>query len=154
MAEIRLLRHAPWAPGLSLLGLGPNLQPTRGLKKLKLLLDQHSFWASNRSYKELRRMLFGSSLVISAWSGKRMVGFGRATSDGIFRAVLWDIVVPRDLQGKGIGKKIVKALMDSKKIRQVERVYLMTTHSADFYHQLDFENVTSQKLLLRKPNQK
>ena len=79
-----------------------------------------------------------------------MVGFGRATSDGIFRAVLWDIVVPKDLQGKGIGRKLVKAVMHCKKISKVERVYLMTTNSADFYRQLNFEEVSTQKLLYRR----
>ena len=150
MHDIHLLHHGPRAIGLSLFGLGPNLQPTRGLRKLKLLLDEHSFWASNRSYDQLRRLLFGSSVVISAWYGKRMVGFGRATGDGIFRAVLWDVVVPSDLHGKGIGKKVVKALLNSKKLKRVERIYLMTTNSADFYHQLEFKNVKTQKLLMRR----
>ena len=150
MNDIRLIEHAPGAPGLRWFGLGPNLQPANGLEKLKLLFDHHSFWAKQRSYKQLRQMLAGSSVIVTAWDGKQIVGFGRATSDGIFRAVLWDIVVLEELQGQGIGKKVLKSLFNSKAINQVERVYLMTTNGADFYRQLDFEDVTKQKLLWRR----
>ena len=45
MARIRLVEHAPGAPGLRWLGLGPHLKPTRGLLKLRRLLDKHAFWA-------------------------------------------------------------------------------------------------------------
>ena len=40
--------------------------------------------------------------------GKRLVGFGRATSDGFSRAVLWDIVVAGDLQGHGLGRWVIE----------------------------------------------
>ena len=79
-----------------------------------------------------------------------MVGFGRASSDGIYRAVLWDVVVAGDLQGRGLGRRVVEALLASPKLRKVERVYLMTTNSNGFYEQMGFDTVTSQHLLIRK----
>ena len=85
-------------------------------------------------------MLKGSTVVVSLWRGKRLVGFGRASSDGIYRAVLWDIVVAGDLQGRGLGRKVVEALLESPALRDVERLYLMTTNSASFYRQLSFSN--------------
>ena len=87
MTCIMLVRHGPGAPGLRLLGLGPRFLPCKGVLKLKRLLDKHAFWAKGRSDKQIRHLLAKSSVVISLWSGKRMVGFGRATSDGIYRAV-------------------------------------------------------------------
>ena len=151
MAERTLLLvHAPGAPGLRWLGLGPGLRPTRGLWKLQRLLDQHSFWAQGRSLNNLRRMLAGSAAVVSLWQGKRLVGFGRASSDGAFRAVLWDVVIPEDLQGQGLGRRLVEALLQSSRLRHVERTYLMTTNSAGFYAQLGFEPAPSQTLLVKK----
>ena len=79
-----------------------------------------------------------------------MVGFGRATSGGIYRAVLWDIVVAGDLQGLGLGRKVVEELLAAKKVRNVERVYLMTTNSSEFYMQLGFQKCDKQKLLIQK----
>ena len=147
--RIRLVRHAPGAPGLCLLGMGPGCRPTRGLLKLQRLFRKHAFWAQERTTADLRRMLTGSPVVVSLWRGKRLVGFGRASSDGIHRAVLWDIVVAGDLQGRGLGRQVVEALLDSPRLRRVERVYLMTTNSAGFYQQLGFSCAEPQKLMIR-----
>ena len=148
--RIRLVRHAPGAPGMRWLGLGPGGRPTRGLLKLQRLFHKHAFWARERSIRDLRRMLAGSNVVVSLWRGKRLVGFGRASSDGIHRAVLWDIVVAGDLQGRGLGRQVVEALLDSPALRDVERLYLMTTNSAGFYQQLGFTSAEPQQLLIRK----
>jgi ribosomal protein S18 acetylase RimI-like enzyme len=119
--------------------------------KLQRLLDKHAFWAQGRSHADLRRLLAGSAAVVSLWRGRRLVGFGRASSDGLCRAVLWDVVVAGDLQGRGLGRQVVEALLRSPRLQGVERVYLMTTNSAGFYEQLGFEQVESQKLLLKRP---
>ena len=129
--------------------MGAGLRPTRGLLKLRRLFQKHAFWAQQRNDAELRRMLRGSDVVVSLWRGKRLVGFGRASTDGMYRAVLWDIVVAGDLQGRGLGRKVVEALLSSPSLRNVERLYLMTTNSAGFYQQLGFKKVDSQQLLIR-----
>ena len=150
MTRYRLVEHASGAPGLRWFGMGPDLRPTRGLLKLQRLFDKHAFWAQQRNQRHLKRMLAGSTVVVSLWRGKRLVGFGRATSDGIHRAVLWDVVVAGDLQGRGLGRRVVEALLSTRSIRGAERIYLMTTNSAGFYEQLGFEAAQQQKLLIRK----
>ena len=149
MAALRLLIHAPGAPGLRCFGLGPGLRPSRGLGKLQRLFNKHAFWAQQRSHAQLRRLLAGSTVVVSLWQGKRLVGFGRASSDGIYRAVLWDVVVAGDLHGQGLGRRVVEALLAAPALRGVERVYLMTTNSAGFYRQVGFEEVAGQRLMRR-----
>ena len=147
--RFRLICHASGAPGLRLFGTGPGGRPTRGLLKLQRLFRKHAFWAQERSISDLRLMLRGSQVVVSLWRGKRLVGFGRASSDGIHRAVLWDVVVAGDLQGRGLGRRVVEALLENPKLRKVERVYLMTTNSSSFYKQLGFKSAKSQQLLIR-----
>ena len=149
-AHLHLVNHAKGAPGLRLLGSGPGLMPSRGLLKLQRLFHKHAFWAQQRSFAQLRRMLAGSSVVVSLWRGKRLVGFGRASSDGVYRAVLWDVVVAGDLQGRGLGRQVVEALLAAPEIQRAERVYLMTTNSSGFYQQLGFSSATPQKLLLHR----
>ncbi|MFM7674691.1 MAG: GNAT family N-acetyltransferase [Synechococcus sp.] len=139
--EIHLIRHR--AGGLRL-RRGPGQ-----LQQLQALLDGHSFWAQGRSPQQLRRMLAASQAVVSAWRGDQLVGFGRATSDGVFRAVLWDVVVAGDEQGQGLGRQVVEALLAAPALTGVERVYLMTTNSAGFYRQLGFETNSCQKLMRR-----
>ena len=151
MINLTLVQHAPGALGLRWLGLGPGLRPSRGLLKLQRLFNKHAFWAKQRSYQDLRLMLTGSTVVVTLWRGKRLVGFGRASSDGVYRAVLWDIVVAGDLQGRGLGRRVVEALVNHHRLKNVEKIYLMTTNSASFYQQIGFKFIQQQKLLIKKP---
>lgn len=78
------------------------------LDQLLLLLNRNAFWAQNRQRQEMERAVAHSHPVVSAWDGERLIGFGRATSDGVYRAVLWDIVVDHDYRRQGIGRKLVE----------------------------------------------
>tara|TARA_A100001388_G_scaffold254987_1_gene219128 strand:+ start:148 stop:603 length:456 start_codon:yes stop_codon:yes gene_type:complete len=150
MQEISLIKHFKGALGLRLFGLGPNLKPTNGLIKLKKLLDNNAFWAKNRKINDLKKCLASSDVIVSLWVDNEIVGFGRALTDGIYRGVLWDIVIDQNHQGKGYGKLIVKNLLSNKKIRNTKKLYLMTTNKKLFYSQLDFKEVISQDLLIRE----
>ena len=77
-----------------------------------------------------------------------MIGFGRATTDEIFRAVLWDVVVDKRFQKKGLGKKIVHTILLSPEVSKVEKVYVMTTNCKTFYSNLGFKIVQGQNLML------
>ena len=63
------------------------------IRDLQQLMQEHTFWGKGRSIADLRLMLRGSAAVVSLWQKNELVGFGRASSDGIYRAVLWDVVV-------------------------------------------------------------
>ena len=150
MKAISLIIHSKGAIGLRFLGLGPNLKPTNGLNKLQKLLDRNAFWAKNRTINDLKKCLANSDVIVSVWVGNEIVGFGRALTDGIYRGVLWDIVIDQNHQGKGFGSLIIKNLLSSKKIKNTKKLYLMTTNKKLFYTQLDFKEVTSQDLLIRE----
>ncbi len=150
MKEISLINHSKGALGLRFFGLGPNLKPNNGLYKLKKLLEDNTFWAKNRTIKDLKKCLANSDVIVSLWVGNEIVGFGRALTDGIYRGVLWDIVIDQKYQGKGFGKLIVNSLLSSKKIKNTKKLYLMTTNKKIFYSQLNFKEVTSQNLLIHE----
>ena len=150
MKEISLINHTKGALGLRVFGLGPNLRPINGLNKLQKLLDNNTFWAKNRTINDLKKCLAKSDVVISIWVGNEIVGFGRALTDGIYRGVLWDIVIDQNHQGKGFGKLIVNNLLSSKEIKNTKKIYLMTTNKKLFYSQFDFKEVISQNLLIRE----
>jgi N-acetylglutamate synthase-like GNAT family acetyltransferase len=149
VAPIQLIRHRSGAPGLRL-GLGPGLRPVGALDQLQGLLDRNSFWAQGRSHTALTTMLRDSAAAVSVWQDRQLVGFGRASSDSLFRAVLWDVVVDEAHQGCGLGRRIVTSLLEHPRLRRVERIYLMTSNSSGFYQQLGFETVSNQHLMLKK----
>tara|TARA_B100000073_G_C23717885_1_gene566607 strand:+ start:435 stop:896 length:462 start_codon:yes stop_codon:yes gene_type:complete len=150
MPKLRIINHSKGAPGLRLLGIGPNFLPCNGLSKLRKFLNENTFWAQNRKLQELKICLAKSDVVVSIWEDYEIVGFGRALTDGLFRGVLWDIVIHKDLQGKGYGKLIVSSLLNSKELKKTKKIYLMTTNQQDFYSKFGFTAVSSQKLLLKE----
>ena len=150
MEAISLIKHSNGAMGLRFFGLGPNLIPTNGLDKLQKFLDTNAFWAKNRTIRDLKKCLANSDVIVSLWFGNEIVGFGRALTDGIYRGVLWDIVIDQNHQGKGFGTLIIKNLLSSKKIKKTKKIYLMTTNKKLFYSQFNFKAVTSQNLLIHE----
>jgi N-acetylglutamate synthase-like GNAT family acetyltransferase len=150
MEEISLITHSKGAIGLRFFGLGPKFKPNNGLNKLQRLLDRNAFWAKSRTIDDLKKCLANSDVVVSLWIDNEIVGFGRALTDGIYRGVLWDIVIDQNHEGKGFGTLIVKNLLSSKKIKNTKKLYLMTTNKKRFYSQREFQEVTSQSLLVRE----
>ena len=150
MKGVSLINHSKGAIGLRFFGLGPNLKPINGLIKLQKLLDRNAFWAQSRTINDLKKCLANSDVIVSLWVGNEIVGFGRALTDGIYRGVLWDIVIDQNHQGKGFGTLIVKNLLSAKNIKNTKKIYLMTTNKKLFYSQFDLKEVTSQDLLIRE----
>ena len=150
MKKISLIKHTKGAFGLRLLGLGPNFKPINGLVKLQQFLNRNAFWAKDRTLNDIKKCLSNSDVIISIWDNNEIVGFGRALSDQVFRGVLWDIVIDENHQGKGYGKLVVETLLNSKKIRNTKKIYLMTTNKKLFYSQIDFKEITTQNLLIRE----
>ena len=150
MKDVFLIKHSRGAFGLRLFGLGPNFRPNKGLIKLQKFLNRNAFWAKDRKLNDLKKCLSNSDVIMSIWIGSKIVGFGRALSDGIYRGVLWDIVIDKNHQGKGYGKLIVKTLLNSPKLKHTKKVYLMTTDKKQFYSQIDFKDVITQNLLIRE----
>jgi len=115
---------------------------------LLALFNGNAFWAQNRDPKQMAQALAFSHPVVSVWDGERMIGFGRATSDGVYRAVIWDIVIDQDYRQRGLGRKLVETLIAHPHVQAVERVYLFSTHQQGFYERIGFVENTSSTLVL------
>ena len=50
-------------------------------------------WASNRDISGIEKMLANSFLTIGVWDDDRLIGFARVFSDGVYRALIDDVVV-------------------------------------------------------------
>ena len=135
------------ALGLRLLGLGPRYLPRKGLIQLQNLLNKNAFWARRRSQSDIKTMLSNSQVIVSLWRQQQMIGFGRALSDEIYRAVIWDVVIDQKYQYLGLGKKIIDSILENKKISKVKKIYLMTTNCKNFYLKMGFYPEENQSLM-------
>ncbi|NJL98975.1 MAG: GNAT family N-acetyltransferase [Synechococcaceae cyanobacterium SM2_3_2] len=119
------------------------------IDQVLILFKRNAFWAQERTDSDMERAFRHSHPVVTVWDGQRMVGFGRATTDTIYRAVLWDVVVDLDYRRLGIGRKLVETLISHPDVEGVERVYLFTTHQQGFYERIGFVENTSTTLVLK-----
>lgn len=118
------------------------------LTQLRELLNVTAFWARDRDEADLAIALANSRPTISAWDGDRLVGFARATSDGVYRAAIWDVAIHPDYQGAGLGRKLIHTVLSHPLLCRVERVYLTTTNQREFYERIGFEVNTTSTMVL------
>ncbi len=85
------------------------------------------------------QMFENSSLVLTAWHDGRLVGIARVLTDGVLYSYLCDLAVEPDVQGLGIGRRLIEAVL--KRCKGTELVLRDSDISAGFYARLGFERV-------------
>jgi GNAT superfamily N-acetyltransferase len=88
---------------------------------------------------DLQRSLTRSWHAISAFEGKRLIGFGRLLSDGVLYAVVFDVIVTPDRQRQGIGAGIMQRLLRRCEDHGIRDVLLFSARGTPaFYRKLGF----------------
>lgn len=105
-----------------------------------------SYWAANRT-EDLNRRAFENSVCVIALIDGKQVGFGRASGDRAIFARVSDIIVWPDHRGKGIGKAIVKALLDHPELATVDTWSLNTADAHGLYEQFGFKRVEHDRAM-------
>ena len=118
------------------------------LEQLNQLLQVSAFWAKSRSMEDMKIAIANSNPVVTVWDCKLLMGFARATSDGIYRAAIWDVVIHPDYRGCGLGRKLVETVLTHPQVNKVERVYLTTTNQQSFYERIGFEQNSTTTMVL------
>jgi len=107
-------------------------------EELRCLFLQTS-WAKDRSLEGVKLLLQNTAIfvVVRARSNRELIGFGRALSDGVYRALLDDIIISENFRKNGLGTKIVTELLWQ--LEDVEQIFLNTKpHLEGFYQQFSF----------------
>jgi N-acetylglutamate synthase-like GNAT family acetyltransferase len=118
------------------------------LLQLRELFNLTAFWAEDRRLEDLETAIRYSDPVVTIWNERQLIGFARATSDGIYRATIWDVIVHPDYQGAGLGRKLVETVLAHPRVNRVERVYLMTTNQQKFYERIGFQTNATTTMVL------
>lgn len=95
-------------------------------------------------------MLRGSEAAMSAWRGRKLARFARATRDAVCSAVLRVVILSEQCKLQGVGHRLVTHLLSPPLVAVPERVGLMTTNSEHFYPRFGFKKNGSQHLVLRR----
>ena len=87
-----------------------------------LPLYRQTAWAAPRDAAGITRMLTGTALHVTAWKGERLIGFARSVTDGVYRALVDDVVVDESARHQGVGSALMRALVAQ--LAEVEEVVL------------------------------
>jgi GNAT superfamily N-acetyltransferase len=75
-------------------------------------MSGEAYWARWRTREDVARQVAVAWRVVGVYRGDAMVGFARATSDGVSMAYLADVFVLSEHRGRGLGRRLVGAMID------------------------------------------
>ena len=81
----------------------------------------------------------GSYTTVFIYQGKQLVGFGRAISDGVYQAGVYDVAVATDFQGQGLGRLIMEKILS--KISNCNIILYASPGKEGFYEKLQFRKM-------------
>lgn len=97
-------------------------------------------------------MLGHTDVVICAWDKDVLVGFGRVLTDFTYRAAIWDVIVDRTYQHRGIGTEIVRHILQHPRLENVELFWLCTRRPG-FYEKLGFSSREQTGMVWKRSQQ-
>jgi len=100
-------------------------------------------WWSKEDQDSDQRLIGGiiekTFCFVIATLGERIIGIGRSISDGVSDAYIQDVTVHPDYRGRGIGKGIIKTLLDYIKEQHIQWIGLISEPGYErFYEGLGF----------------
>ncbi|TYR80483.1 GNAT family N-acetyltransferase [Priestia megaterium] len=100
----------------------------------------HSVGWEKHDEVKIKKIFSLSNVIAIAYYKGEIVGFGRGVSDGVFNAAIYDVVIEKTYQNKGIGRQIIRNLLDQ--LKDISCVHLVaTTGNEEFYRKLGFSNM-------------
>ena len=110
------------------------------------LYKSANWWKESYDPSAIKQLITGSfafAVAVDPSSGKA-VGMGRIISDGISDAYIQDLVVLSEHRRKGIGKQLVKALLDRCLSKGITWIGLISEPGQDgFYSSIGFKTMNN-----------
>jgi ribosomal protein S18 acetylase RimI-like enzyme len=86
-----------------------------------------------------RKAFEASHTAVFVYQAERLIGFGRAISDGAYQAAIYDCAVLPEFQGKGLGTTIMKNILA--KVSHCNVILYAFPGKEGFYQKLGFRKM-------------
>ncbi len=99
-------------------------------------------WNSEYNFvkTDLEEAINNSWFSVSAYHGHVLAGFGRIIADGVNHALIVDVIVHPDYQGRGIGSEVMRQLVEKCEEHHIRDIQLFAAKGkSGFYERLGFE---------------
>jgi GNAT superfamily N-acetyltransferase len=104
-------------------------------------LYQAEWWTKDRQLTDVRKMLQGPAIVVAVCdsSTKRLVAFARVITDGVYKALIFDVIATSEERGKGLGRLLIESILAHPRLRGVRHFELYCLPElVPFYEQWGF----------------
>ena len=99
-----------------------------------------AYWANTRPRERTERAL-QNSLVFGVYEGEKQIGLARVVSDYSIFAYLCDVFIHEDYRAHGLGKWLIRTIMEHPDLRDVRRWLLVTNDAHGLYKQFGFTSI-------------
>jgi GNAT superfamily N-acetyltransferase len=96
-----------------------------------------------------KRAFEASYTTVFIYLDKRLIGFGRAISDGEYQAAIYDCAVWPEYQGQGIGSLIMQSILEQ--LPNCNIILYATPGMEGFYRKLGFGAMTTGMAVFTTP---
>lgn len=117
------------------------------------LLYQNEWWTNKRNLKNTLEMLKHTDVIIAFVNDENdeLTAFCRVLTDYLFKAVVLDVIVKPKYRKQGLGAKLMDAVVNHPKLRQVETVDLWCLDEmVPFYERWGFQDQLGKVNFMRK----
>ncbi|HEV8481230.1 MAG TPA: GNAT family N-acetyltransferase [Candidatus Eisenbacteria bacterium] len=126
--------------------------PAERFEDLMALL-RSAWWSNARTSEDVRRLIAGPSLFFFACerASGRLVAMARALSDGVYKAMVFDVIVLPEHQGQGLGCLVMEELLGHPAVRAAQHVELYCLPELEpFYERWGFTAEIGGVRLIRR----
>lgn len=113
----------------------------------------NSYWAEGVPFEIVRRSI-QNALCFGVFNGDRQVGFARVITDLATYAYIGDVFILTEHRGRGLGKLLMRAIMDHPELQNLRRWSLVTSDAHSLYAQFGFTSLANPDgyMELRNPD--
>ncbi|AIQ63989.1 hypothetical protein PSTEL_13720 [Paenibacillus stellifer] len=114
-------------------------------------LYRQCWWAQDRNLADVKVMLRHSRPFGLLDPEDNLIGFTRVLTDGVYKALLLDVVVDREHRGSGLGNVLMGAVMSDPEMKEIKHLELYCTEEMlPFYEQWGFTADLGNLHLMRR----
>lgn len=106
-----------------------------------------SYWAAGRPRDVIERSI-ANSLCFAAYANGRQIAFARVITDRALFAYLSDVFVVPEFRAQGVGKALVRAILDHQDLQGLAVFLLRTRDAHGLYEPFGFERVRRPEELM------
>lgn len=117
------------------------------------LYKKSGWWNDNEQLtnESIKSIINNSFCFAGAFFNNKLIGMGRAISDGVSDAYIQDVTVINQFQKQGLGHKIVKTILDFLLKCNIKWIGLVAVpFTEDFYKKLGFDILKNHTPMLYK----